>query len=86
MTEHFSLAKRPPATITNEDSDFLIVFRKNIYNAVDLDKLGLSVRQIEAVLYVQEYGKITNGEYQSLNSVSKRTATGDLTDTVQKNV
>lgn len=84
MTEQCSLAKLPPPTITNEGSDFLIVFRKDIYNAVDLGRLGLSERQIKAVLYVKEKGKITNAEYQTLNSVSKRTATNDLSELVDK--
>lgn len=84
MTEQCSLAKLPPPIITNEGRDFLIVFRKDIYNAVDLGKLGLSDRQIKAVLYVKEKGKITNAEYQTLNSVSKRTATNDLSELVDK--
>lgn len=78
------MAKLPPPIITNEGRDFLIVFRKDIYNAVDLGKLGLSDRQIKAVLYVKEKGKITNAEYQTLNSVSKRTATNDLSELVDK--
>ena len=45
---------------------------------------GLNERQIKAVLYVRENGKITNSQYQILNSVSKRTATNDLTDLVNK--
>jgi ATP-dependent DNA helicase RecG len=80
MTEQCSLAKLPPPIITNEGSDFLIVFRKDIYNKEDLSKLGLSERQIKAVLYVKEKGKITNSEYQKINSVSKPTATRDLTE------
>lgn len=84
MTEQCSMAKLPPPIITNEGRDFLIVFRKDIYNAVDLGKLGLSDRQIKAVLYVKGKGKITNAEYQTLNSVSKRTATNDLSELVDK--
>jgi len=80
MTEQCSLAKLPPPTITNEGSDFLILFRKDIYNAVDLGRLGLSERQIKAVLYTKEKGKITNSEYQIINSVSKPTATRDLSE------
>jgi ATP-dependent DNA helicase RecG len=80
MTEQCSKAKLPPPTITNEGSDFLIVFRKDIFNAVDLSSLGLSDRQIKAVLYVKEHGKITNAEYQKINFVSKPTATRDLSE------
>jgi ATP-dependent DNA helicase RecG len=45
-----------------------------------LDKLGLSERQVKAVLYVKEHAKITNAEYQKINSVSKPTATRDLAE------
>lgn len=39
---------------SSKANDFRIVFRKDIYNAVDLGKLGLSIRQIKAVLYVKK--------------------------------
>jgi ATP-dependent DNA helicase RecG len=84
MTEQCSLAKLPPPTITNEGSDFLIVYRKDIYNAVDLGKLGLSERQIKAVLYVKEKGKITNSEYQEINDIGKSVTIDDLRNLVNK--
>ena len=86
MTEQCSLAKLPPPTITNEGSDFLIVFRKDIYNKEDLSKLGLSERQIKAVLYVKGKGRITNSEYQKINDCSRATANRDLTELVQKDI
>jgi ATP-dependent DNA helicase RecG len=45
-----------------------------------LKEIGLNDRQIKAVLYVKEKGKITNSEYQALNSVAKPTATRDLSE------
>jgi ATP-dependent DNA helicase RecG len=44
----------------------------------------LNGKQIKAVLYVKEKGKITNAEYQEINNVSKRTATNDLSELVEK--
>jgi len=84
MTEQCSNAKLPPPTITNDGSDFWIVFRKDIYNAVDLGSLGLTDRQIKAVLYVKEKGRITNSEYQKINDISKRTAAYELVELVEK--
>ncbi len=52
----------------------------------NLSLLGLSDRQIKALLYTKEKGKITNSEYQTLNSISKRTATNDLTELVSKSL
>ena len=40
--------------------------------------MGLNERQIRAVLYVKENGKITNREYQAICSVKKRQTTDDL--------
>lgn len=43
-------------------------------------------RQIKAVMYVKEQGKITNSEYQELNSVSKKTASRDLNELVKNEI
>jgi len=48
--------------------------------------LGLNERQIKAVNYVKEKGKITNKDYRELFDVSKRTVTNDLEERVQKNL
>ena len=79
-------AKIPAPQISCDENDFWTVFRKNIYNKEDLTNLGLNERQIKAVLYAKEKGKITNSEYQTINSVSKRTATNDLTELVSKSL
>ena len=59
-------------------------FRKNIYTEEYLRKLGLNGRQINAVAYVKEKGKITNKEYQELTNISRQTATIDLSEMVKK--
>jgi len=41
-------------------------------------------RQIKAVLYVKEKGKISNKEYQEICDVSKGTATKELTHIAAK--
>jgi len=74
-----------PSPLMEEDGGGFIVrlFKDNLTED-QLSKLGLNERQIKAVQYVSEKGKITNGEYQTLNSVSKRTATNDLSELVEK--
>ncbi|NJE26442.1 DeoR family transcriptional regulator [Thermococcus sp. MV5] len=62
---------------------FLVVLRKDIYTEDYLRKLGLNERQIKAVLYVKEKGRIGNKEYQELFNVSRQTATRDLSDLVR---
>ena len=44
----------------------------------------LNDRQVKAVIFVKEKGKISNADYQELFSVSKATATRDLTELVDK--
>lgn len=43
---------------------------------------GLNERQVEAVLYVGEHGRITNREYRDLTSISRRWATKELQEMV----
>ncbi|AHW60403.1 ATP-dependent DNA helicase RecG [Draconibacterium orientale] len=45
---------------------------------------GLNARQIKAVEFVKENGKIKNSEYQIINSISQRTATRELKELVEK--
>lgn len=46
----------------------------------------MNERQIRAVLYVKERGKIGNKEYQRLFGVSKPTASRELDDLVRKGI
>jgi len=65
-------------------SGFFVKFRKDNYNQKYLKSINLNERQIKAVLYLKENKKITNSDYQTLNAVSKATATRDLTEIVEK--
>ena len=76
----------PVPAVSCKGNDFWIVFRRDIYYAEYLKDLGLNDRQIKAVLYVKENGKITNSEYQELNDCSRATSNRDLTELVQKNI
>ena len=71
-------AKIPLPQLSCKGNDFWTVFRKDIYNKEDLSKLGMNERQVKAVLYVKEHGKITNGEYQKINDCSRNTASTEL--------
>jgi len=45
-----------------------VVFYKDKFTEDNLKKLGISERQIKAVMYAKEKGKITNKEYQEINN------------------
>ncbi len=64
----------------------LQLFTKDIYTEKNLKKMGLNERQIKAVLYVKEKGRISNQEYQKLNNCSRNTATNDLRELIEKNI
>ena len=76
-----------PAPVMKEDGGgFMVKLFKDRFSEEQLQQLGLNTRQIKAVLHVKEKGKITNGEYQEINSVSKRTATSELTELENNNI
>jgi ATP-dependent DNA helicase RecG len=65
-------------------SGFWVEFRKDIYNIEYFKSLGLNERQIQAMKYVKENGKITNRGYQTNYNVARNTATRDLAELVEK--
>ncbi|MCI0697641.1 helix-turn-helix domain-containing protein [candidate division KSB1 bacterium] len=69
-----------------EHQGFRVIFTKDIYTEEYLRSLGLNERQIKAVEYVREKGKITNKEYRKLLRVAERTARVDLSELVGKNI
>jgi ATP-dependent DNA helicase RecG len=77
-------ANLPEPEMKNEQGGFLNRIFKNNLTKEQLIKLGLNDRQLEATFFVKEKGKISNSGYQELFSVSKATATRDLTELVEK--
>ncbi len=76
----------PTPEFKSEGSDFWIIFNKDIFNEKYLESLNLNERQIKAVWYVKQKGKISNKEYQVLNNVLYKTAYRDLDKLVEKNI
>ncbi|MDD3281799.1 MAG: ATP-binding protein [Bacteroidales bacterium] len=79
-------AQLPEPEIQEFQNGILITLFKNIFSKETLYALGLNDRQMNAVLFVKERGKITNKEYQSMYGVARRTATRDLKELVDKGV
>ena len=71
-------AELPEPEFIEQDGGFLVALFKNNLTAEQLAKIGLNHRQLKAVEYVKEKGRITHSEYQSLNDTSDRTASRDL--------
>lgn len=75
-------AELPEPELIEQDGGFSVTLFKNKLAGEQLTKLGLNERQLKAVEYVKEKGKITNREYQELNETSDRTASRDLENLV----
>ncbi len=86
MMQALKEAGLPELKIEASHLDFTLVFLKDVYTEEYLRNLGLNERQIKAVMYVKERGRITNREYQEVCRISKATATRDLSEPVNKGV
>lgn len=79
-------AELPSPDIKEEFGGFTVTIFKDVLSEEQLRKLGLNERQIKAVIYVKNSGKITNKEFQELTGASERTATRDLSQLVSLNI
>jgi len=86
MNEQCAAAGLPQPLYYYESSGFWVVFRKDTLNEEDLRAKGLNERQIKAVLFVKEKGRITNKEYQVINETNRRTALRDLDDLCKQGI
>jgi len=75
-----------PEPLFEEYQGFRVTFRKDVFTEEYLLNLGLNERQIKAVGYVKEKGKITNKEYYTINNISRQMATIDLANLVEKGI
>lgn len=74
----------PEPVLKEEQGGFLSKIFKDRFTDELLEMMGLSDRQIEAILYTKKYGEITNSKYQKLAGVSKATATRDIKELEEK--
>jgi len=76
----------PEPDFIEENGVMQVVFYKDKWTEDFLRKSGLNKRQIKAVKYLKEKGKITNNLYREEFNVSRATATRDLNDLVNKEI
>lgn len=74
----------PEPILEEKQGGFCITFLKDIYTEAYLEHLDLNARQLKAILFVKENGKISNHDFQIINSVSRITATRDLQELTKK--
>jgi len=78
--------KLPEPDFEEEYGVFVVKFYHDKWNEENLKKLGINERQIKAVIYVKEKGKIINKEYQEINNCSRNTASNDLRRLVENHI
>ncbi|MGE5350722.1 MAG: ATP-binding protein [Ignavibacteriales bacterium] len=76
----------PEPVFQEYQGGFFLTLQKEIITENYLAELGLSERQIKAVLHTKQSGKITNKEYQRLFGLSKPTASRELKELVTKEI
>ncbi|ODS35210.1 MAG: hypothetical protein A7316_10730 [Candidatus Altiarchaeales archaeon WOR_SM1_86-2] len=87
IDEHKKHALKPELPLIKADSDSVLI---NLFSTKDKFgeeklKVELNERQIKAMKFIEEKGKITNKEYLSLNpEISDRTARNDFKNLVEK--
>jgi predicted HTH transcriptional regulator len=67
-----------PEFVSIRNVEFRTILARDVFTEDSLMKIGLNERQINAVKYVKEKGKITNKEYQENFGLRKRQASDDL--------
>ena len=75
-----------PAPQFEEYQGFRVIFTKDIYTEEYLRGLSLNDRQIKAVMYVKDRGKITNKEYRGMFGITDRMALIDLSELCAKEI
>ena len=74
----------PAPDLNEKEGGFIVTLFKERFTEEQLQQSGLNARQVKAILYVKDKGKITNKEYQEINDISKRTASKELSELVGK--
>ncbi len=79
-------ADLPEPEMKEQDGGFIVTLFKDNLTEEQLVKLGLNERQLKAIFFVKEKGKITNKDYQEINETSDRTALRDLENLIELNI
>jgi ATP-dependent DNA helicase RecG len=65
---------------------FIVRLFKDRYSSEELKRLGLSDRQVDAVLFFKQKGYVTTAEYMSRYDIAERTARNDLNGLIDNKV
>src|SRR3989304_4864943 len=86
ITQCRNLGLPEPEFVSIGGVEFRAIIARDIFTEKVLSNLGLNERQLKAVKYVKEKGRITNKEYREISGLSDEGARVDLNDLVEKGV
>lgn len=75
-----------PDFVSERNLEFKTILARDIFTEDILKQMGFNERQLKAIKYVKQNGKITNTEYQRFFEIAKRQATNDLNELEKKGV
>jgi ATP-dependent DNA helicase RecG len=74
----------PEPSFEEKQGGLWLTFQKDLLTVDYLNSLGLNARQVKAVLWVKEHGRITNAELQHIAQTTSISAKRDLADLVDR--
>lgn len=78
MIDELKTAGLPQPQFESESGRFRVTFKRELLDETYSYKMGLSERQLKAIVYIEKHGSITNTDLQSIANISKSTATREL--------
>ena len=76
----------PAPEFAQRGNQFVVTIWRDWLTEAAIDKLDISNRQRQGILYIKKTGKITNSGYQELTGVARKTASRDLDGLVEKGI
>jgi ATP-dependent DNA helicase RecG len=76
----------PTPELNEKEGGFIVTLFKDRFSEEQLQQLGLNERQIKAVLFFKDKGKITSSEYAEKYDISDRTARRDLSELIEMQI
>ncbi|MDO9034140.1 MAG: ATP-binding protein, partial [Methanoregula sp.] len=76
----------PEPEFAQSGREFVVTLWRDWLTDPVMDSLGINERQKQAIKFVKEKSRINNSEYQELVKISKRNASRDLTELVEKEI
>jgi len=86
MVEWMKEAGLPEPEYKEGKGGFSVYFYKDVYTEENLRKMGLNERQIRAVKFVKDKGKITNKDYREITGLSDEGARIEINQLVRKEI